>query len=111
MGMLMKTLLQRLAPLCLCATALTLTATSAFAGNGSLFSTDSGLFDAPTLAASHAGDNRRARPLLYTDAEPVKVKNPTRKENSDANTFLGSTAKPARGRFDERDLNCLAEAI
>ncbi|WP_207102848.1 cell wall hydrolase [Paracoccus shandongensis] len=107
----MKTLLQRLAPSCLCAAALTLTATSAFAGNGSLFSTDSGLFDAPTLAAAHAGDARRPKPLLYTDAEPVKAENRAADENPDANMLLASTAKATRGRFDERDLNCLAEAI
>ncbi|MTD99158.1 cell wall hydrolase [Paracoccus sp. YIM 132242] len=107
----MKTLLQRLAPSCLCAAALTLTATSVLAGNGSLFSTDSGLFDAPTLAAAHGGDTRRPKPLLYTGAEPVKVESPVADENPEAELFLASTAKAARGRFDERDLNCLAEAI
>lgn len=109
--MLMKTLLQRLAPLCLCAAALSLTATNAQAGNGSLFTTDSGLFDAPTLAATHLERASRPRPLLYTGADPVKVENPVGEEKPDANMFLASTAKASRGRFNERDLNCLAEAI
>ncbi|MCZ0962153.1 cell wall hydrolase [Paracoccus benzoatiresistens] len=107
----MKTLLQRLAPFCLCAAALTLTATSALAGNGSLFTTNSGLFEAPTRAAAHVGHASRPKPLLYTGADPVKVENPVLEENPDAHLFLASSAKTARGRFDERDLNCLAEAI
>lgn len=107
----MKTLLQRLAPSCLCAAALTLTATGTLAGNGSLFTTDSGLFDASTLAAAHAAKPRRSSPLLYTDADPVKVENPVAEENPPAELFLASTATASRGGFDERDLNCLAEAI
>lgn len=99
----MKTLLQRMAPLCLCAAALTLTATGATAGNGSLFSSDAGLFG----AAQKPQNAPRPAPLLYTDAEPVKVENPVADEIPSAKVFLAST----RGRYDERDLNCMAEAI
>lgn len=100
----MKTLLQRMAPLCLCAAALTLTATGAMAGNGSLFSSDAGLFGAKQKPQDAAP---RAMPLLYTDADPVKVENPVAEEIPSARVFLAST----RGRYDERDLNCMAEAI
>lgn len=99
----MKTLLRRTAPLCLCASALTLTATGASAGNGSLFSSDAGLF----AAVANRAESPRPTPLLYTDAEPVKVGNPVADEIPSAKTFLASS----RGRFNERDLNCLAEAI
>jgi N-acetylmuramoyl-L-alanine amidase len=99
----MKTLLQRTAPLCLCASALTLTATGASAGNGSLFSSDAGLF----AAVANRAESPRPTPLLYTDAEPVKVENPVADEIPSAKVFLASS----RGRFNERDLNCLAEAI
>ncbi|QIR85532.1 cell wall hydrolase [Paracoccus sp. AK26] len=99
----MKTLLRRTAPLCLCASALTLTATGASAGNGSLFSSDAGLF----AAVANRAESPRPTPLLYTDAEPVKVENPVADEIPSAKTFLASS----RGRFNERDLNCLAEAI
>ena len=77
----MKTLFQRMAPSCLCAAALTLTATGAMAGNGSLFSSDAGLFS----AAAH------------------KVA----EEIPSAQVFLASS----RGRYNESDLNCMAEAI
>ena len=99
----MKTLFQRMAPSCLCAAALTLTATGAMAGNGSLFSSDAGLFS----AAAHKGDAPRPTPLLYTDAEPVKVENPVAEEIPSAQVFLASS----RGRYNESDLNCMAEAI
>lgn len=99
----MKTLLRRTAPLCLCASALTLTATGASAGNGSLFSSDAGFF----AAVANRAESPRPTPLLYTDAEPVKVENPVADEIPSAKTFLASS----RGRFNERDLNCLAEAI
>lgn len=99
----MKTLLRRTVPLCLCASALTLTATGASAGNGSLFSSDAGLF----AAVANRAESPRPTPLLYTDAEPVKVENPVADEIPSAKTFLASS----RGRFNERDLNCLAEAI
>lgn len=99
----MKTLLRRTAPLCLCASALTLTATGASAGNGSLFSSDAGLL----AAVANRAESPRPTPLLYTDAEPVKVENPVADEIPSAKTFLASS----RGRFNERDLNCLAEAI
>lgn len=77
----MKTLLKRLAPLCLCATAaLTFASTAAEAGgNGSLFSSNAGIFG----AASNAMDLPRSKPLLYTDAEPVKVENLVVDEDSD----------------------------
>lgn len=99
----METLLQRMAPLCLCAAALTFTATGAIAGNGSLFSSDAGLFGAAQKTAA------RPTPLLYTGTDPVKVETAVAEENSDANFLLASTAR--RGRFNERDLNCMAEAI
>lgn len=99
----MKTLLRRTAPLCLCASALTLTATGASAGNGSLFSSDAGLL----AAVANRAESPHPTPLLYTDAEPVKVENPVADEIPSAKTFLASS----RGRFNERDLNCLAEAI
>ncbi len=99
----MKTLFQRMAPSCLCAAALTLTATGAIAGNGSLFSSDAGLFS----AAAHEGDAPRPTPLLYTDAEPVKVENPVAEEIPSAQVFLARS----RGRYNESDLNCMAEAI
>lgn len=98
----MKTLFQRMAPSCLCAAALTLTATGAMAGNGSLFSSDAGLF-----SAAHKGNTPRPTPLLYTDAEPVKVEIPVAEEIPSAQVFLASN----RGRYNERDLNCMAEAI
>lgn len=103
----MKTLLQRMAPLCLCAAALTLNAANASAGNGSLFSSDGGLFGAAQATRQAA----RPTPLLYTGDEPVKTETPAVAENSDANLFLASTARTERGRFNERDLNCMAEAI
>ncbi|MFC3169360.1 MULTISPECIES: cell wall hydrolase [Paracoccus] len=103
----METLLQRLAPFCLCAAALTFTATGAIAGNGSLFSSDAGLFG----AAKSVQDAPRPTPLLYTGADPVKVENPVAEENPPAELFLAGTGSAARGRFNERDLNCMAEAI
>ncbi len=103
----MKTLLQRMAPLCLCAAALTLTATGATAGNGSLFSSDAGLFG----AAQKRQDAARTMPLLYTGDRAVKAETAVQDENPPAEMLLASTGKAARGRYDERDLNCLAEAI
>lgn len=104
----MKTLLKRLAPLCLCATAaLTFASTAAEAGgNGSLFSSNAGIFG----AASNAMDLPRSKPLLYTDAEPVKVENLVVDEDSDtprAELFLASS----RNQFSEQDLSCLSEAL
>lgn len=103
----MKTLLQRLAPVCLCAAALTLTTQSASAGNGSLFSSDAGLFG----AVQNSRQAPRPTPLLHTGDDPVKAEYPARDENSDAKLFLASTARAKQGRFTERDLNCMAEAI
>lgn len=104
----MKTLLKRLAPLCLCATAaLTFASTAAEAGgNGSLFSSNAGIFG----AASNAMDLPRSKPLLYTDAEPVKVENLVVDEDSApprAELFLASS----RNQFSEQDLSCLSEAL
>lgn len=104
----MKTLLKRLAPVCVCATAtITVASTAATAGgNGSLFSSDAGIFG----AASSAMELPRPKPLLYTDAEPVKVENLVVNEDSDipdAELFLAST----RNQFSEQDLNCLSEAV
>lgn len=104
----MKTLLKRLAPLCLCATAaLTFASTAAKAGgNGSLFSSNAGIFG----AASNAMDLPRSKPLLYTDAEPVKVENLVVDEDfapPRAELFLASS----RNQFSEQDLSCLSEAL
>lgn len=104
----MKTLLKRLAPVYLCATAaLTVASVAAHAGgNGSLFSSDAGIFG----AASNAMELPRPKPLLYTDAEPVKVENLVIDEDydaPDAELFLAST----RTQFSEQDLNCLSEAV
>ncbi|MBC9247020.1 cell wall hydrolase [Paracoccus sp. 11-3] len=104
----MKTLLKRFAPVCLCATAaLTFASAAANAGgNGSLFSSDAGIFG----AASNAMELPRPKPLLYTDAEPVKVENLVIDEDydaPDAKLFLAST----RTQFSEQDLNCLSEAV
>lgn len=104
----MKTLLKRLAPLCLCATAaLTFASTAAEAGgNGSLFSSNAGIFG----AASNAMDLPRSKPLLYTDAEPVKVENLVVDEDfapPRAELFLASS----RNQFSEQDLSCLSEAL
>lgn len=102
----MKTLLWRMARLCLCASALTLTATVASAGNGSLFSSDGGLFSGAATGAT-MGETARPTPLLYTDAEPVQAESRVAEDLPSAKVFLASS----RGRYDERDLNCLAEAI
>lgn len=102
----MKTLLRRMARLCLCASALTLTATVASAGNGSLFSSDGGLFSGAATGAT-MGETARPTPLLYTDAEPVQAESRVAEDLPSAKVFLASS----RGRYDERDLNCLAEAI
>jgi spore germination cell wall hydrolase CwlJ-like protein len=99
----MKTLLQRMAPFCLCAAALTLTATSTTAGNGSLFSSDAGLFG----ATQKPRESSRAMSLLYTGDEAVKAETVVTEEDPRADLILAST----RGRYDERDLNCMAEAI
>ncbi|MGN7870273.1 Spore cortex-lytic enzyme precursor [Paracoccus haematequi] len=103
----METLLQRLAPFCLCAAALTFTATGAIAGNGSLFASDTGLFGAaPKTQAAP-----RPTPVLYTGNEPVKAETAVADDKPQAQLLLASTGKATRGRFDERDLNCMAEAI
>lgn len=103
----MKTLLQRMAPLCLCAAALTLTATSAMAGNGSLFSSDAGLFG----AVQKPQESPRPMPLLQTGNKAVKAETAVARGNRPAEFLLASTGQGGRGRFSERDLNCMAEAI
>lgn len=92
-------LLRRLAPLCVCAAAITLAvpATSLAGGNGSLFSADVPMFG----AASDPMDLPRPRPLLYTGAEPVKIENgPEQVFHARANT-----------KFSANDLTCMAEAL
>ena len=73
----MKTLLRRMTPLCVCASALTFTATGSIAGNGSLFSSDAGLFGAAPARAQpsepmsllHAGRGPvTPRPAVLRDA-------------------------------------------
>lgn len=102
----MKTLLKRLAPHCICAAA-TLAVVPSIThagGNGSLFSSD--MFGAaPTV--QKAPDTQ---PLLFTGTEPVTVETAVAAQETDAppaELFLAS----ARGRYDERDLNCMAEAL
>lgn len=95
----MKTLLKRLAPICLCAAALTnLSSNAATAGgNGSLFSSDVALFG----AASDPMEMPRPRPLLYTGADPVKI------ENGSEQIFLARS----NARYSADDLSCLSEAL
>jgi N-acetylmuramoyl-L-alanine amidase len=95
----MNTLLTRLAQLCLYASAvITVASTTAIAGgNGSLFSSTSVLFS----AAQDPMDLPRARPLLYTDVEPVKI------ENSENEVFLAAT----KIKYSEQDLQCMTEAL
>lgn len=107
MGTDMKTLLQRLVPSCLCAAALLLTAAQANAGNGSLFSSDAGLFGAARTTQPESGPT----PLLYTGAEPAKVEKLVATKNFAAKPVLASTGGSRKGRVTERDLNCMAEAL
>ncbi|RJL13360.1 cell wall hydrolase [Paracoccus siganidrum] len=95
----MLQLLPRLAHLCLCAAAITtLATTSADAGgNGSLFSSDAGLLG----GVSQPVDSPRATPLLYSDAEPVKVQ-------SEPEQIFLARSNP---RFSAEDLACMAEAV
>lgn len=102
----MKTLLRRMAPLCLCASALTLFATTATAGNGSLFSSDAGLFGAAPARAQPA----ESMSLLHAGRGPVKPRNAVAQDHPEAQVTLASTGT-RRAQFSERDLNCLAEAI
>lgn len=107
-GLDMKTLLKRLAPHCLCAAA-TLAVVPSIThagGNGSLFSSDVELFG----AAPKVQQAPEAQPLLFTGAEPVAVEAAVAVEETDAppaELFLAST----RGRYNEQDLNCMAEAV
>lgn len=98
----MNTLLSRLAGICLFASAITTSAatTATADGNGSLFNsaqTPNGLFS----AAQNPMELPRAKPLLYTGAEPVKI------ENSADEVFF-STPKI---KFSEQDLKCMTEAL
>lgn len=102
----MKTPLRRTAPLCLGATALFLVATGALAGNGSLFSSDAGMFGAASARASSSA----SLSLLQAGQGPVTPRKVSLRNASKAGAALAS-AGAARPAFSERDLNCLAEAI
>lgn len=102
----MKTLLRRMAPFCLCAAALTLTATTAMAGNGSLFSSDAGLFGAAPARAQSSD----SMSLLHAGRGPANPRKAAAQDVPQAEVTLASTGT-RRDRFTERDLNCLAEAI
>ena len=71
----MPKLSHRLAHACLCAAvAVPMSSTLAAAGgNGSLFSSDSGMFGAMRAAASSPQPTPQPTPLLYADAEPVRI--------------------------------------
>jgi len=99
----MPKLLPRLAHACLCAaTALPLMSLSAAAGgNGSLFSSGAGLFGSVQATAAAP----RPSPLLYTDAEPVKVE--ITAEEPVEQLFLAST----NTRYSQKDVECMAEAL
>ncbi|WP_246020600.1 cell wall hydrolase [Paracoccus subflavus] len=102
----MRTLLQRMAPLCLCASALTFMSTAAIAGNGSLFSSDAGLF---------GGAPARAQPsdsmsLLQAGSGPSRARAAAVRNDPQPEVVPASTGT-RRDQFTERDLNCLAEAI
>lgn len=98
----MPKLLPRLARLCLYAATMSiLPFSTAFAGgNGSLFSSSSGLL-APSAQQAATVEPPRATPLLYTDSEPVKV------QTAPEHLFQARNTP----RFSQNDLNCLAEAI
>lgn len=99
----MPKLTHRLMRACFCAvTALPLLTTTATAGgNGSLFSSNTGMFGAVQAAATAS----RPTPLLFTDTNPV----PTRiKPDTPVETLqLASTAT----RYSNADLECMAEAL
>lgn len=99
----MPMLLSRLAHVCFCAaTAIPFIATSASAGgSGSLFSSEAGFFGSLQAAANMP----RPTPLLYTDAEPVKVQ--ISPDEPVAQLHLAS----AKTRYSKEDLSCLAEAL
>ncbi|WP_255418597.1 cell wall hydrolase [Paracoccus sp. JM45] len=99
----MPMLLTRLAHVCICAaTAIPLITTGAFAGgSGSLFSSEAGFFGSLQAAANMP----RPTPLLYTDAEPVKVQ--IAPDAPIEQLHLAS----ANTRYSNEDLNCLAEAL
>ena len=102
----MKTLLRRMAPLCLCASALTFTTTSAIAGSGSLFSSDAGLFGgAPARAQPSASMS-----LLQAGSGPSRARAAAVRTEPQAEVVRASTGT-RRDRFTERDLDCLAQAI
>lgn len=95
----MLTLPHRLTQICLCA-ALTLSffvSPAAAEGNGSLFSSDVGLYG----GVAKPMDMPRPRPLLYTGAEPVAI------DNGPERIYQAR----ASSRYTENDLNCLAEAL
>lgn len=102
----MKTLLRRMAPLCVCASALTFTATGSIAGNGSLFSSDAGLFGAAPARAQPS----EPMSLLHAGRGPVTPRPAVLRDDPQVRAIPASTGT-RRERFTERDLNCLAEAI
>ena len=95
----MTMLPSRLALICLgAASAISFVSQSAQAGgNASLFSAGAGIFS----AAQSPMDLPRRKPLLYSDAEPAKVK------AAPDQIFLAK----ATPRYSNRDLGCLAEAL
>lgn len=99
----MPKLPHRLAHACLCAaTAMPLmTSIAAAGGSGSLFTSNAGLFGTLTAAANAP----RPTPLLYTDAEPVKVE--LSPDEPVAQLHLAST----NTRYSQQDLDCLSEAL
>ena len=95
----MTMLPSRLALICLgAASAISFVSQSAQAGgNASLFSAGAGIFS----AAQSPMDLPRRKPLLYSDAEPAKVK------AAPDQIFLAKVTP----RYSNRDLGCLAEAL
>lgn len=99
----MPKLSHRLAHACLCAAVAVPMSTSlaAAGGNGSLFSSETGMFGAVRAAA--ASPHPTPTPLLYTDAEPVRIEADVPVEQ----LHLAS----ARRTVSRADLNCMAEAL
>lgn len=99
----MPTLLHRAAHSLLCAAiALPLITTSASAGgNGSLFSSEAGLFGALALTTNVP----QTSPLLYANSDPVKVE--IEPDIDVEQLHLASASRP----YSEADLACMAEAL
>lgn len=99
----MPTLLNRVAHSFACAAiALPLITTSASAGgNGSLFSSEAGLFGALALTANVP----QTSPLLYANSSPVKVE--IEPDIDVEQLHLASTSRP----YSQADVACMAEAL